>query len=248
MEKVIPLNLSILLCLFITFLDSRKEIKSYANRKRQFLPIDYCESRKRHRSNRRLNHQHQTKLRDLEGKVQLKLERITNIKRAIIVLNRQSDKQKIEKIEECDLDEYDNFLSEDESDIDYIENRMDETQPGPSHYVDVRMQSEKNVATASARMQVPCSDFMPTPTDINAAGTSHQSRNAFAPICEQPEIVSENASGNCFPLEQNENGMEASHVVDLFSTESICDATVGDNPLQTDSEFSLEYSYTTDVR
>lgn len=57
---------------------------------------------------------------DIKKHIKVKLERITNLKKALRILNLENDKRNIDHVAESDLDEYDDLL-----DDDYVPRNVD---------------------------------------------------------------------------------------------------------------------------
>lgn len=74
--------------------------------------MDYCESPKKKR-NRSSPQGYRKRVADEKAKIEIKSERISRIKKAIFILNRQSDKREIEELDDVEVAEYHDLLDDD---------------------------------------------------------------------------------------------------------------------------------------
>lgn len=94
---------------YFFFADTFTEAKRYAARNRAVWPVDYCEDE---RTERASTVGRQTEKNKLLQEIQVKVEKITNMQRAITTLNQTCDKQKIDYIDASDVEEFDDMLLE----------------------------------------------------------------------------------------------------------------------------------------
>lgn len=109
----------------VYILDTNAQAETIAAKKkrlRRIAPVDYCErEEKKQLSRRPLNG-----CARIKGKIKIKIERISNIKKALYIRNQQRDKQ---KIQDPDVDAIDDLF--DESDDDSVAD-IDEIEARPS--------------------------------------------------------------------------------------------------------------------
>lgn len=205
------------------FLDTYREAKIYLDKNRAITPLNYSEDdREGYVPVQRSLNEQQQEMASVYERIRIKAERITNLKKALNVLNIQNDKRKIEDIDLSDVDEFDVLLSDEET-IDEP-NMNDRQNP---------MNCESVSITA-----------MPIQPNVFAseAGPSYL---AITP--NRALIRTLDVNGND-PL-QNENTTGGAQDDDLIVIGSRClDRITTDTELyQVDGLFSLEYSYTTNV-
>lgn len=89
----------------------------YAERKRRVWPVYYSEDSHNDRSK---NAGRQSEKNVLLQEIEVKIEKITDMQRAITALNKLSDKQKIDNLDESDVEEFDEMLDVDVNNIDQV--------------------------------------------------------------------------------------------------------------------------------
>lgn len=92
------------------FLDTYKEAKDYAFKKRKLPPVNYCESRKKKKRQLRPTAQRK-RIAGIAKNIRIKSERLTLLKKAIYILNRDSDKR---EIADLDVQEYNELFDDDD--------------------------------------------------------------------------------------------------------------------------------------
>lgn len=107
-------------CIFIIrcnylkyYLETYKQAKSFAEKKKSLrcnIPIDYCEKDfKIPKQNRP-----QSACAQIKKKVEIKIERISNLKKALYIRNQESD---MIRLDELDVDEMDDLLDESDDEM-----------------------------------------------------------------------------------------------------------------------------------
>lgn len=94
--------------------DSYAEAKNYIQKRRALIPLNYCESPKKKR--RATNPRgHQKKIATIKSKLKVKSEHLSRLKKAIGILNRQIGRRCIDVISDTELEEYDDFIDDNDS-------------------------------------------------------------------------------------------------------------------------------------
>lgn len=96
---------------YFLILDTYKEAKSYAAKKRSREPVNYCESPKKKKC-LSAPKGHRKRIADVIEKIQVKSERYTNLKKALYIANCENNKKYTDDVEEMDLDEYQALLGD----------------------------------------------------------------------------------------------------------------------------------------
>lgn len=102
--------------MYILNLDTYEQAKSITEKKNRLrcVAVDYCEKKeerkKRSQTQRRPRSEHET----IRQQIKIKIERISNIKKALNIHNQQRDKMQIQDV---DLEEIDELLDETEDEM-----------------------------------------------------------------------------------------------------------------------------------
>lgn len=105
--------------------DSYYKAFMHAQKSRPVIPKNYSEQKRTIPTQRRLNNR-QNPVTKLKCEIRIKSERISNLKKAIIVYNQQIDKRNVETIGGDDLAEFEALI-----DDDMVREREIETAPVP---------------------------------------------------------------------------------------------------------------------
>lgn len=209
---------------YYCFSATYKQAKEFVAKNRKLNPINYSEIENEKgrpkRCRRRLNN-YAASVAKVKEQLKIKIERITRFKKALCILNRQNDKQRIEKIDASDVEEFDELLSEGESET------IEAIQEIPRQCVAEAVPSQSNNA-------IYC-----------VAGPSHL---AFVPMQSIDNAMAK--SGSYSPLQPNENageGFDNDDLIEIGSSGNNAIIRTGVDPVLMDRTFSLEYSYTTNV-
>lgn len=107
-------------------LDTIEQAKSFVSKTRFRDPFSYTEEDTRPRRKPRRLNDRQKEIADINAALKIKVERVSNLKKALYFLNVQNDKYDIN-----DVEEYDDLLSDDDEDTEEFN-----TSPSPSNCVD----------------------------------------------------------------------------------------------------------------
>lgn len=213
------ISITVMFC----FLDTYREAKIYVDKNRAITPINYSEDdRERHVAVQRQLNEQQQEMANAYERIRIKSERITNLKKALNILNIQHDKRKIEDIDLSDVDEFDVLLSDEET---------------PDEPNMVSRQNPINCGSVSiATMPIQPKVF------ASEAGPSYLAITPNRALIRTLD-VNENDS------HQNENTADGAQDDDLIVIDSRCFDTITTvtELYQVDGPFSLEYSFTTNV-
>lgn len=210
--------------MLIVFSDTYNEAKLYLSKNRAQIPVNYSEDDDERRipTVRRPNEQQQ-QIAEAYERIRIKSERITNLQKAISILNIQNDKRQIEIIDSSDVDEYDELLSDDESEI----GKIDAVQKK-------RVRKFEVVQSATDSIQSIALECEAGPSDL-ACPSQLMNRSVDTIEKISPLVVSE-----------NDDSIQDDDLIEIDASGS-SQIITGVEPLQIDKDFSMEYSYTTDV-
>lgn len=83
----------------------------FVQKKRAVIPKNYSEQK--HANNSLRSNNRRNPISQLKGEIKIKAERITNLKKAMLVMNQYIDKRKVQDIDEDDLKEFENLFDDD---------------------------------------------------------------------------------------------------------------------------------------
>lgn len=85
-------------------LDTYDESETYASKKRPWRPMDYCEISPKKPSAVAVE------MTQAKAELKIKVERLTNLNKALVVLNLQNDKRRVELVTDSDLEEIEDIM------------------------------------------------------------------------------------------------------------------------------------------
>lgn len=148
--------------------DTYAQAKSFATKARMIDPMNYSENDVKPQRKRRQLNSPQNEMAEVQGALKIKVERVSNLKKALCFLNLQNDKRRIEDIDECDVEEYDVLLSEDETEgcpSPVTVSMRSNCLANPTQTTTIPMQSANNAGTANG-------SYLPVDPKMNATDGS----------------------------------------------------------------------------
>lgn len=202
-----------------TLIDTYKEAKSYAAKKRSYDPMNYCESPKKKKCTSIPKGQRK-RIADVMEKIKVKSERYTSLKKALYIANCENNKKYTDDVEEMDLNEYQVLLS-DEHVPQNEEDIGDQRSP---------INNEEDDDCLEIELPLPSTSKQAEPDSVTT-GTNQ--------MPHERSLSCDGEDGDCIELFPTGN-LRTERIAITIGVDKL--------PLQIDEKFSCQYSYTSDVR